>query len=205
MIKKDILGRKIPIRTQEWKDNIAKGNTRGRFDVCKCGKKFWVYPHREKKAKYCSKKCWGKYGSFGFTKGMKIPKGSLSKMGDKNPMRIHGIKPEHLQALHKGAKKYQDSIRVSKEHKRIVKRLCELVRNNTKRGNGGSFTKNEWEEIKKKQEYKCLHCKKQEPEIKLTVDHIIPISKGGTSFKENLQGLCRKCNAKKGTKYENIQ
>lgn len=204
MIKRDTLGRIIPIRTKEWKENISKGNTKGRYNKCKCGRNFWVYPYREKEAKFCSKKCWGKYGNFGHTKGMKILKSSLAKLGDKNPMRIYGIKPEHLQALQKGAKKYQDTVRVSKEHKRLVKKSCELIRRNKKRGNGGSFTKKDWEEIKKRQDYKCLHCNKQEPEIKLTIDHIKPVSKGGTSFKENLQGLCRSCNAKKRDKYENL-
>lgn len=36
----------------------------------------------------------------------------------------------------------------------------------------------------------------------LTIDHIVPISKGGKSGKYNLQPLCSKCNNKKGTKTE---
>lgn len=31
----------------------------------------------------------------------------------------------------------------------------------------------------------------------LTIDHIIPVSKGGQTTKENLQTLCRNCNSKK--------
>lgn len=40
----------------------------------------------------------------------------------------------------------------------------------------------------------CNLCKKK---TKLTVDHIIPVSKGGTSELSNLQGLCITCNIKK--------
>lgn len=49
---------------------------------------------------------------------------------------------------------------------------------------------------------KCCKCESTE---KLEVDHIIPVSKGGTDFEHNLQVLCRSCNAKKGNKidYEN--
>lgn len=43
----------------------------------------------------------------------------------------------------------------------------------------------------------CVHCRSTED---LTVDHIIPISKGGESNFENLQILCRKCNLKKSNK-----
>ena len=35
-------------------------------------------------------------------------------------------------------------------------------------------------------------------ETMITVDHIIPVSKGGTSHRDNLQPLCRTCNSMKG-------
>ena len=34
----------------------------------------------------------------------------------------------------------------------------------------------------------------------LTVDHIVPESRGGTLALENLQTLCRSCNSRKGTR-----
>lgn len=41
----------------------------------------------------------------------------------------------------------------------------------------------------------CQHCGTTED---LTIDHIIPIFKGGTNDPANLQTLCRSCNSKKG-------
>lgn len=67
-------------------------------------------------------------------------------------------------------------------------------------GNGGSHTAAEWKAIKKSQGYTCLACGLKEPEIKLTVDHVIPLDKGGSNDASNIQGLCKSCNSKKHTR-----
>ena len=49
-------------------------------------------------------------------------------------------------------------------------------------------------------EHVCKECGKEPPEIKLHIDHIIPVSLGGKSDSKNLQFLCSECNLKvKGT------
>jgi 5-methylcytosine-specific restriction endonuclease McrA len=84
--------------------------------------------------------------------------------------------------------------RYQKEH---PKRYAEYtrVRNHRKRGNGGSYTADEWQALCVKYNYRCVCCRQVKP---LTVDHVIPISQGGTSLIDNLQPLCRECNSKKG-------
>lgn len=64
----------------------------------------------------------------------------------------------------------------------------------------GKFPKTEW--IKKLIElhYKCQICGKTEPDVKITIDHIIPLSKGGTNDINNLQPLCLSCNSRKQNK-----
>lgn len=51
--------------------------------------------------------------------------------------------------------------------------------------------------------YHCVKCGRGvEDGVKLHVDHIIPVSKGGLSVPENLQTLCEDCNLGKGDHYE---
>ena len=47
--------------------------------------------------------------------------------------------------------------------------------------------------------YRCRECGDWHG---LTVDHIIPWSKGGLTKLENLQTLCRSCNSRKGNKID---
>jgi 5-methylcytosine-specific restriction endonuclease McrA len=62
---------------------------------------------------------------------------------------------------------------------------------------GGSFTAAEWKALCKLHGNKCLCCGKRR---KLAADHVIPVSKGGSSNIENIQPLCQPCNSRKGTK-----
>lgn len=61
----------------------------------------------------------------------------------------------------------------------------------------GNFSIEQWEDLKKEYNYTCLRCKKSEPEIKLTIDHVIPLSLGGNNDILNIQPLCGACNSSK--------
>lgn len=79
----------------------------------------------------------------------------------------------------------------------------EKVRNRRARklSNGGKITNQQWEALKAKYNYMCLCCKRREPEIKLTLDHVKPLFLGGKNTIRNSQPLCHSCNSRKGIKY----
>lgn len=62
------------------------------------------------------------------------------------------------------------------------------------RQNGGHYTPREWLALCAKYEHKCLCCGEMK---KLTVDHVLPISKGGRNDISNIQPLCLECNIRK--------
>jgi len=69
-----------------------------------------------------------------------------------------------------------------------------------KRGAKGSHTLQEWKELKILLSNHCLGCWKRY--IRLTEDHIIPLSKNGTDLIDNIQPLCKSCNSQKHAKYD---
>ena len=62
---------------------------------------------------------------------------------------------------------------------------------------GGRYTKAEWIALCVRYDNRCAKCGEQKP---LTVDHVIPVSKGGANTIDNLQPLCTSCNCHKWTK-----
>jgi 5-methylcytosine-specific restriction endonuclease McrA len=64
--------------------------------------------------------------------------------------------------------------------------------------NGGSYTIEQWQKVCDHYGEKCLCCGSVEV---LTVDHVKPVSCGGSSNIDNLQPICFSCNASKQNKH----
>lgn len=65
-----------------------------------------------------------------------------------------------------------------------------------RRRNAGVLTSDDWGTVLNVYDHRCLACGADET----TIDHVIPVSKGGTNTIDNVQPLCRDCNTRKGVK-----
>lgn len=101
--------------------------------------------------------------------------------------------PSYLQ------KKRESSRLYYQKHKEYYKILCQARRARLLEADG-SHTLGEWEHLKAQYNWTCPCCGRREPEISLTEDHVIPLSRGGSNNIENIQPLCKECNCAKATK-----
>lgn len=75
--------------------------------VCGCGNSFLVYPYRIDTALYCSRSCRAKAVMLKRGKGYKCPRGSLAKLGYKNPMFNKLKANPSYHSLHDYVRKYK--------------------------------------------------------------------------------------------------
>lgn len=72
-----------------------------------------------------------------------------------------------------------------------------IERPTVSRGGRNGFSINSSRRIWDRDGWQCVTCGTSKD---LTVDHIIPVSKGGTDDDDNLQTMCRSCNSRKGNR-----
>jgi len=74
----------------------------------------------------------------------------------------------------------------------------QVRRNERIKSNGGEIDVQDWINLCSHYGNKCLCCGAEN--IEITLDHVIPLSCGGTNTIDNVQPLCRVCNSRKGVK-----
>lgn len=106
----------------------------------------------------------------------------------------------------RGRVKRAKSLEKYRQHSRSynadnLPRLAAIARNRRarKKGNGGRHTAADVEAIFHAQSKKCACCRVRLG-AKYHVDHIIPIARGGSDDRKNLQILCAPCNQSKSAR-----
>ncbi len=82
-------------------------------------------------------------------------------------------------------------------------RASEQRRRARKANAKGTFTADDWKARLAYHGYKCIYCGIEKADTKekyLTMEHLIPLSRGGTNYPSNLAPSCKSCNCKKHTK-----
>lgn len=80
------------------------------------------------------------------------------------------------------------------EKSKLVKKNYKYIRRRSMRN--GAIKIGDWRALCARYNHKCLACGLEKP---LTIDHVIPLSKGGSNTIDNVQPLCASCNSIKGT------
>ena len=152
--------------------------------------------------KVCSK-CGEIKSIANFGKSTKQKDGYNKQCKDCLLIRNSAYQKEHPEVGRKAARKYyrihkeEISIKLMLVYRTVVGRNKAIVAAHNRRYAGGiPLTKEVVSEVVNAANGVCIYCGKQI--TKGHLDHVIPISKGGTNAKENLVWVCARCNLSKG-------
>lgn len=130
----------------------------------------------------------------------------------RNLERIRNLTPEQKERRNRLLREWESKRpqEVKERCKEVYRRWCRTHPQNIQvktrkrraavKGAEGSFTVSEWLSLVKSFDNRCARCKRQAPEIRLTIDHILPVTKGGSNYISNIQPLCVSCNSSKKDK-----
>lgn len=187
----------------------------GLFGICKeCSKKYsykWRKENRKKHLEYrkeYNKKWWDKNKDRLNRIRKEFRQNHVEKFREMNKLASRKWRKKNPEQSKENTRNYRinNLEKVKAKRKKWAKNnpqkdLFYVKRRRARKMNAdGSHTLKEWELLKKDYNYQCPLCKKFEPEVKLTEDHIVPLSKGGSDYLNNIQPLCKRCNSIKYNK-----
>lgn len=111
------------------------------------------------------------------------------------------LKEDQIEEFVWGYINFLETTAKTKEFRELCLNMMYFNPPNTKRK--PSISKSIRHEVFKRDDYTCLECGATKDDARLHIDHILPVSQGGTDELVNLQVLCEACNlAKSGRKWK---
>lgn len=201
---------RIIAKTKEW----HKSNPEKRKEICKRyrdnnkekAREYRKHRRMENPEKY--KKEYKKY----YLKNRERILKSQKEYRDQYPERIREAQRKHYEINKESILKYHREFRKKypERHKEHVRKWDEKNKERRKvitmnriariKNSKGQFTNEQWRDLKDQCGHTCLKCGAKEPGVRLSIDHVIPISKGGSNSIVNIQPLCLPCNQSKNIK-----
>lgn len=119
----------------------------------------------------------------------------------KNEWQVKKNNPKYHEYRNKWIEKNKEKIAVKAKKYREQNKILLLASRSNQRakkyGIEGKITMPQWKAVLEETNYMCISC---EEVIADSIDHIVPLSLGGTNTYQNIQPMCTRCNLKKGTK-----
>lgn len=163
----------------------AYTKTRRKLNCEVCSKEFEVPDRKSREnAKFCSKTCMG-----------------MGTSGEKHSRYKHGYgnkMPPDVRV------KYHRAYYEQNKEEVHIRAFLHKAKSRTNLKVKGSHTYEQWQSLVEQHEHKCYYCgvltTNEEGKTKLTRDHILPLSRGGTDDISNVVPSCKSCNGSKGNK-----
>lgn len=108
--------------------------------------------------------------------------------------RDHYLKGEPERALRRQLRQAE-----APERARASKRSAKLRRRARALGAEGSHTAGQWTDLCEAHGWFCDYCGTELDQTTVTRDHVIPLTRGGTDYIDNLVPCCHSCNSRKHT------
>lgn len=172
--------KKNPVKSKQHRKKYAESHKEKVKELNRAYKKTKKYQEQQREYRRNNRehinKCSSDWQKENKERRNKYVKEWMSRNPDKQPIYSRTYQLKHP----------EKSIGSSKKRREIFKSIK------------GSFNLHEWNDLVSKTGNKCLRCGKNG--VKLTIDHVVPITEGGTHYISNIQPLCRRCNSIKGNK-----
>jgi hypothetical protein len=197
--------------------HIAKDHKDGHDSRCKKCVKEYRFKNRERIKKQraqfyrdnkerinqTNREYYGKNKAEMNAKMRKWRKDNLEKAKAYNIKHYHSHRQERIEYsinwIKENPDKYKEYVR--KHHQNHLPEHAERQRRRYAQKINNGCEKTDYREIYERYNYTCQICGKENLSgFDLTIDHILPIAKGGPHVAENLQVACRSCNCRKGAK-----